>query len=80
MNASFSFDSYGLDIRMKSAFIIFNHVHTDTAGFFGKSFAGDCPANNLSFATHCANVAHFYSPVTNVMLWVNRNPRSTLEL
>ena len=48
-----------LQIDFKLAFDIFHNVHTDTAGFFGETLAGDATAVAFGFAADGADLAHF---------------------
>jgi len=47
-----------LKIDFESAFDIFHDVHTDTAGFFRQTFAGDASAVAAGFTADRANFAH----------------------
>ena len=47
-----------LDIGDEGTFDVLNDVQTDTAGHFGKTFAGDASARDFLFTAHHTYVAH----------------------
>jgi hypothetical protein len=42
-------DSDALKVGFEDTLVIFDYMHTNTAGFFRKTFSDDTAANNLSF-------------------------------
>lgn len=44
---------------MESTFVVFNNVHTDTAGFNCKSLTSDSSAADFLLAAHLTYITHF---------------------